>query len=227
MKNNNQNWYILAGLALALLFVAIIFRPLFYILIILGGLLMIFGISFFIINFLWKLGKTNTKDLDIESSLERQLVQCKEQILKNKSEIRDIQRAIDELESGFDNDLELLEKNRRKSKQILAGFYKELELRKAKMDFYQVCKTKLQTLSYNHNFSKELASKQQKLSELQEDHFDDIANMETFKTDLEYNKHYMETIETLSLRMLESTSLDSAQQLHLELKEITKELKRL
>ena len=97
MKNNNQNWYILAGLALALLFVAIIFRPLFYILIILGCLLMIFGISFFIINFLWKLGKTNTKDLDIESSLERQLVQCKEQILKNKSEIRDIQRAIDEL----------------------------------------------------------------------------------------------------------------------------------
>ena len=95
------------------------------------------------------------------------------------------------------------------------------------MDFYQVCKTKLETLAYNHKFSKELASKQQKLSELQEDHFDDIANMESFKTDLEYNKHYMETIETLSLRMLESTSLDSAQQLHLELKEITKELKRL
>jgi len=123
--------------------------------------------------------------------------------------------------------LELLEKNRQKSKRILAGFYKELELRKAKIDFYEICQSKLETLNYNHNFSLELASKQKKLNEFQEDHYEDIANMETFKTDLEYNKHYMETIETLSLKMLESTSLDSAQRLQDELKEITKELKRL
>ena len=100
-------------------------------------------------------------------------------------------------------------------------------MRKAKIDFYETCQSKLETLNYNHNFSQDLVSKQKKLNELQEDHFEDIASMETFKTDLEYNKHYMETIETLSLKMLESTSLDSAQRLQLELKEITKELKRL
>lgn len=227
MKHDNQNLSIYAALALALLFIAILFRPLFYILVILGCFLFIAGTLYFVFNFLWKLSKKTKHDFSIEASLERQLVQCNVQIDKNLHEIKEIQKAIDDLETSLDNKLELLEKNRQKSKSILAGFYKELELRKAKIDFYEICKTKLEALYYNHNFSMELALKQKKLSELQEDRHDDIANMETFKTDLEYNKHYMETIETLSLRMLQSTSLDSAQQLHLELKEITKELKRL
>ncbi len=227
MIKDNQNWYAFAALAIAFLFIAVLFRPLFYILIILAGFFAMLGLAFFLFNFLWNLSKKNKHDYSIEASLERQFAQSKEQIIKNKTEIKDIQHAIDDLESSLDNELELLEKNRQKSKRILAGFYRELELRKAKIDFYETCRTKLDTLNYNHNFAKELATKQKKLSELQEDHFDDIANMETFKTDLEYNKHYMETIETLSLRMLESTSLDSAQQLQLELKEITKELKRL
>ena len=227
MNQNNQNWYLLAGLAIVLLFVAIRFRPLFYILIILGGILLFVGLTYFIFNFLWKLRKNHQHDLSIEGSLQRQFEQSKEQILKNKNEIKDIQKDIDELEASLDNNIELIEKNRQKSKKILAGFYKELELRKAKIDFYKTCQTKLETLNYNLNFSQELASKQKKLSELQEDHFDDIANMESFKTDLEYNKYFMESIETLSLRMLESSTLDTAQQLQLELKEITKELKRL
>ena len=227
MRQDNKNWYALATLAIVFLFTAIIFRPLFYILVILGSVLLVLGFAYFLFNFLWQLRKRQTHDESIEASLERQFVQSKEQITKNKNEIKEIQKAIDDLESSLDNKLELLEKNRQKSKSILAGFYKELELRKAKIEFYETCQIKLKTLSYNHNFSQDLASKQKKLSELQEDHFDDIASMETFKTDLEYNKHYMETIETLSLRMLESNSLDSAQQLQLELKEITKELKRL
>ncbi len=227
MKQNNQNWYLLAFLVVIFLFVAIRFRPLFYIVIIIGGVAIALGFLYFIFKFLWKLRIKNLREQSLEGSLERQFEQSREQILKNKNEIIEIQKAIDDLEHSLDNKLELLEKNRKKSKKILAGFYKELELRKAKIDFYETCQTKLDTLQYNHNFSKELTSKQKKLNEFQEDHFNDITDMESFKKDLEYNKYFMETIETLSLRMLESNSLDSAQQLQLELKEITKELKRL
>ncbi len=227
MDRDNQNWYIIAALAVAFLLIALLFRRLLYILLILGGFMIVIGLAFFLLKFLWNFGKKEDIDYSVEASLDRQFAQSKEQINKNKNDLKEIQKAIDDLESSLDNKLELLEKNREKSKRILAGFYKELELRKAKIEFYQICQTKLETLNYNHNISLELASKQKKLSELQEDHFDDIANMETFKTDLEYNKHFMETIETLSLRMLQSNSLDSAQQLQLELKEITKEIKRL
>jgi hypothetical protein len=227
MRRDNQNWYPLAAIAIAILLLSALSRQFFFILLMLFGFLALLGLGYFLFNFLWQLSKKNSYDSSIEGSLERQFVQSKVQIEKNKSEIKEIQKAIDDLESSLDNKLELIEKNRQQSKRILAGFYKELELRKAKIEFYETCKIKLETLNYNHNFSQELASKQQKLSKLQEDHFDDIASMETFKANLEYNKHFMETIETLSLRMLESTSLDSAQQLQLELKEITKELKRL
>ena len=227
MRQDNHNWYAFAGLAIAFLFIALLFRPLFYILVILGGVLAVLGIAYFLFIFIRQLSKKNEHEQSIEISLERQLSQCIDQINKNNNEINKIQKAIDDLESSLDNKLELLEKNRQKSKKILAGFYRELELRKAKIEFYETCQIKLETLNYNHNVSQELTEKQKKLNELQEDHYDDIANMETFKTDLEYNKHYMETIETLALRMLESNSLDSAQQLQLELKEITKELKRL
>ncbi len=227
MSRDKQNWYILAALAIAFLFTAILFRRLFYLLIIFAGVFAVLGSVYFLFKFLWDLSKKNEIYLSIEGDLERQFSQSKEQIAKNKTEIVEIQKAIDELESSLDNKLELLEKNRQKSKKILAGFYKELELRRAKIDFYETCQSKLETLNYNHNFSQELVLKQKKLNELQEDHFEDIASMETFKADLEYNKHYMETIETLSLKMLESTSLDSAQRLQSELKEITKELKRL
>jgi hypothetical protein len=227
MNRNNKNWYPLAAIAIAILLLSVLSRQFFFIILMLFCFLALLGLGYFLFNFLWQLSKKNNYDSSIEGSLERQFAQSKEQIKKNNTEIIEIQKAIDDLESSLDNKLELIEKNRQQSKRILAGFYKELELRKAKIEFYETCQTKLETLNYNHNFSQELTSKQKKLSKLQEDHFDDIANMETFKADLEYNKHFMETIETLSLRMLESTSLDSAQQLQLELKEITKELKRL
>lgn len=227
MKSNNHNWFAYAALAVVFLIVILLFRPLFYISIIFGGILLAVGIVYFIFNFIWKMRKAKRQHESIETILELQLALCIDQIRKNRDEIVDIQKSVDELEDNLDNKPELLENNREKSKKILAGFYKELELRKAKIDFYETCKAKLETLSYNHNFSRELALKQKKLSELQEDHYDDIASMEALKTDLEYNKRYMETIQTLSLRMLESNSIDSAQQLQLELREITKELKRL
>ncbi len=227
MKSNNHNWFAYAALAVVFLIVILLFRPLFYISIIFGGILLAVGIVYFIFNFIWKMRKAKRQHESIETILELQLALCIDQIRKNRDEIVDIQKSVDELEDNLDNKPELLENNREKSKKILAGFYKELELRKAKIDFYGTCKAKLETLSYNHNYSRELALKQKKLSELQEDHYDDIASMEALKTDLEYNKRYMETIQTLSLRMLESNSIDSAQQLQLELREITKELKRL
>lgn len=227
MKQKNQTWTIIAVIAAAFLLVAVIYRPLFFSLMIVAGIMIILGSIFFLINYLWNLRKKDDFQTSVDDSLDRQFSICTEQIQKNNREIKDIRKNIKDLESSLDQDLELMDNYRQESKRILAGFYKELDLRKAKIDFYQTCKVKLETLQYNHNFSEKLAQKQRKLNELQEEHYEDLANMETFKTTLEYNKHYMETIETLSLRMLESNSLDSAQQLQLELKEITKELRRM
>ena len=164
---------------------------------------------------------------EVTASIEGQLQMCRNEIAKNRKEISEINNSIFDIESTLDKNESLHVQNREESKRILAGFYRELDLRKAKLEFYELCRSKLDSLLANFEFSKKLESKQAKLNELKEAHHDDIAKMEVLRSDLEYNLRYIETIEVLSLRMLESNSLDSANQLQLELKEITKELRGL
>jgi len=54
-----------------------------------------------------------------------------------------------------------------------------------------------------------------------------LAEMERLRSDMEYDRTYVDTINELSLRMKESTTLDSVQALHKELILITKELRDL
>ena len=56
---------------------------------------------------------------------------------------------------------------------------------------------------------------------------EDLAEMEKLRSDMEYDRTYIDTINDLSRRMTESTTLDSAQALFKELKLITKELRDL
>ena len=51
--------------------------------------------------------------------------------------------------------------------------------------------------------------------------------MEGVKSFLDYEKTYIETIDELSLKMLESRSVANAEVLKLELVEMTKELREL
>ncbi|MDX1666171.1 MAG: hypothetical protein R3350_03030, partial [Saprospiraceae bacterium] len=60
-----------------------------------------------------------------------------------------------------------------------------------------------------------------------EDNYEELAELEELKADVESDVFYLDTIERLSLRMLESNSLDDARGLKLELEEMTKELDEL
>ena len=65
------------------------------------------------------------------------------------------------------------------------------------------------------------------LQELQENQYEELASMESLKTNLEHEVVYLRTIDQLSLRMLKSQSLQEAESLRLELIEVTNELKNL
>ena len=65
------------------------------------------------------------------------------------------------------------------------------------------------------------------LRKLKENNYDSLADLEEVKSNLEYNQEYVETIDKLSLRMLETNDLDGAETLNLELKEMTKALREL
>lgn len=226
--NNKETYLVPAAIGIAvLLLLGLVFRPIFFIVLIIAVVLTFFLTSYWIITNFRSASQEKKRENGVDGIIDRQLKLCGAELKKNRGEIREINQNIKELESSLDRSDELILENRKGRKRILAGFYRELELRKSKIEFYDVCKGKLDTLLYNHQFSKKLEEKQNRLNELREEHHEDLAIMESLRTELEYNKHYLETIEVLSLKMLESNTLDTAQSLHEELKEITRELRRL
>ncbi len=167
------------------------------------------------------LGKT------IPGGIQQNLERCNVQIEKNGAEVDGIKKEIADIQSKLDTDLNIRAETKRESLDLIAAFKEQLKLRSARLDFYFKCKEKLNTILYNHELRETLMGKRKVLEELKQHDYDDIARMETLKSDIAYDLQYMKTIEGLSLKMLDSTNLDDANDLQLELEELTRELRKL
>ena len=185
------------------------------------------GSIYFFIKYWRDQKETKKYDNSMNGSIAQNLTLCKEQITKNQEEMIEIQDNINDLNDTLDDKMNINENTMLESEQLIMGFERELDLRKAKVDFYKICLDKIKNIQFNQKLVEKLANKKEKLKRFQEEHFEDLAEMEQLRSDMEYNKSYMETINRLSLKMAESTSLSSAQELHDELKLITKELRDL
>ena len=153
--------------------------------------------------------------------------QCDSQIARHKEEIEDIKKNIEELESKLTYSTALKEETIKESRRIIAGFKTELQLRETKLNFYKTCKGKIKSILDNHKLTEDLVKKQEKLNKLQEQNYDDLATMESLKSEVEMDRHYVDSIEELSLKMLDINSIESAEAVQMELIEMTKSLKDL
>jgi len=106
----------------------------------------------------------------------------------------------------------------------LRGFQSELKLRHAKASFYRRCIQKLQHMLHNQEVAESLASKKEELRRLQEERYEDIADLEELKSTIEMDTLHLKTIDELSSRMLESNTLDHALSLKNELEQMTRDL---
>jgi hypothetical protein len=97
-------------------------------------------------------------------------------------------------------------------------------LRKAKIDFFRSAKKKLYHLQRNKQLDQTIASKEEELKRLKEHHYDDLADMEALRSDMELETLYLDTIESLSLQLHESTTPERINELQRELEEMTKDL---
>ena len=185
------------------------------------------GSIYFFVKYWNDQRKVKAFENSMEGSISQNLKLCEDQILKNQNEMIEIQENINELKDSMDDKMEINETTKYESEMLVKGFERELDLRNAKLEFYKTCKEKIVNIQFNQKLTQKLNNKKEKLRKLQEDHFDDLAEMEQLRSDMDYNKSYMETINRLSLKMVESTSLSSAQELHDELRLISKEMKDL
>lgn len=161
-----------------------------------------------------------------EGRVAQRLENCKKELTAHQKEIADINQDIFELQQSLKSK-NLNSDTRRESERLLNDFRTELNLRQTKVEFYQTCQQKLTTLLDNQKMTNQLASKRKKLNQLRERNYEDLAQMEGMKSEMEDDQFYLDSIDRLSLRILESDSVNSAETLQLELREITKELRRL
>ncbi|MFK8103517.1 MAG: hypothetical protein AB8G15_13370 [Saprospiraceae bacterium] len=212
---------IVGGMVVVALFVRTFFWAVFFALILAG----IISGSYYLI----RKAKTRAKHQpnSPQAKIEAHLKWSTTQTEKNLSEIDEIKMSIQELKKNINPTYQINERALKEHQRILAGFEDQLQLRKTKLEFYEACQQKLETLQYNYQLTKDLANKQKRLSELQENHYEDIASMERLKSDFEYDQDFLQNIEMLSLKVLASNSIDSAKELQVELMEMTKEIKKL
>ena len=155
--------------------------------------------------------------------IETRIAECQARIRENERELNDILDSITALNQHLKAPTETLPRTRAETERLLASYEQEKLLRERKIEFYRQCITKLQRMQRNHQLTQTLESEQEKLKRLQERHYDDIADLENLRTTLEYEQRYLETIDALSLRMLQSESPRDAQLLYRELDELTRD----
>ena len=215
----------LIAIFITIMIMGLVFRQFAFIFFMAVLLATLIGSIYFFVKYWRDQNKTKAFNSSMEGTISHNLKLCDDQIVKNQEELIEIQENINELKDSLDDKMNINETTMTESEMLIKGFERELDLRKAKLDFYGICREKIKNVQFNQELGQKLAHKKEKLKRLQEEHFEDLAEMEKLRSDMDYNKSYIDTINRLSLKMVESTSLSSAQELHDELKLITKELR--
>lgn len=183
--------------------------------------------TFVLFDYFAKMQKRKAYANSIEGTVAKKLKQCRTEIANIQKEKLTVEKDIQELEEQLRASQNISAPTIQETKRLIAAFRKELDLRNTKIEFYQTCINKLQALLHNHQLSKNLEVKQEKLKQLREKNQDDIVDFEELKNTLTFEQTYISTIDELSYRMLESNSLQDAQAVQLELENITQELRKL
>ncbi len=162
-----------------------------------------------------------------QGRIHRKLEQFRKSLQDNEAEMQEIRANIQELEQKVASTTGISDNYRRESGVLLAAFRSEHKLRQEKARFYESGVRKLQSLLNNLQLAEEIETKKERLRELRENHYEELARLEEMKSDLELDTTYLDTIEELSTRLLESRNVDDAEHLRLELEEMTRELDEL
>jgi len=194
---------------------------LFLMLLIIAGL--VFGIYF-----LWQAFQKRRAERRRESTLEgkayTKMKHCEEQISRNEQEANEVKKSIFELRKQLEGVEEVSPRKKAEANRLMKEFESELRLRHAKIDFFRAAKRKLERIQRNKLLDETLSAKEEELKRLKEGHYEDLADMEALRSDMELETLYLDTIESLSIKMDQSKSMESVKSLQRELEEMTRDL---
>ncbi len=152
---------------------------------------------------------------------------CRELYDENQLQLETIRNDIRELREKLGDGRQLSLANKQESERLLKAFEREYRLRQTKEGFFKTCIEKLENLLFNQQMSEEIEAKKRRLLELQEDKYEELAELEALRYDLESDSYYVDAIDELSQKMIESRDYEQASGLQLELEKMTESIKRL
>ncbi len=227
MKGSSQNWiwWLLGGIVFIVFFRFIfLFRVLFLFVFPMVGLIAL-GVFF------WRRWQKRNQErafsLTKEGKVQQRLDQCRNLYHANEEEREKIEKNIEELETQLQNGQGLSLTNRRELEDLLREFKREYQVRASKARFFRSCTDKLEILLRNYETARALDDKREALRQLKENNYEELAELEAVRFDLEKDLVYLETIDELSERMIRIDSPEAASGLQLELEKMTNELNRL
>jgi hypothetical protein len=212
------------GLLLLLFTAAIVARPLFLVFCV----VLVFVFIYF--NYSKeekKLEEAVVLDSPALRDIRQSLTECATELTKLEKEVRDINDEISDMQLHLKTADELHPEALVEARILISRFEEQLILRKTKITFYKICRQKLDSLKANHELALTLENKQKKLRKYQENQYEELANMESLRSNLEREVLYLKTINQLSNRMLSNQSLQEAEALKSELVAVTEELRRI
>lgn len=198
---------------LALLFLVRVFPPLrllllFFIIVSLAGTLI-----YFMLQATQQRRERRNFLNSVEGKISARIHACEEQLHAYENECQKIDNHIEQLRdrlAGTQLPGEILQ---RETARLIAGFEQERALRRAKIDFFQDCIDKLEKLIQRHRLSEELERKKAELDTLREKQYDDLAELEHLRWDIEREETYLQTIAELTHQARRTDTVD--QTLHL------------
>ena len=196
---------------------AMAYRFMFLILLVIAGLALA---AYSIYN--WRQRKKHLASPEGKAEMRIQI--CQQEIEKIEQELIGVEKELAELRQDLLKAQSPTDKA--KAEKLIKGFESERNIRKAKILFLNTAVHKLQAMLQKRQLKQELEDKQEKLQALQEGHYEDIAELEALRSDLEMDAFLLDDIETLSLETLQSNSLDRIELLRAELENMTNDLNR-
>lgn len=159
--------------------------------------------------------------------IDRRKAWCRSQLQRHQREIAEIKRSMEDLYHRLDQGKALSQKQRDELRRLLHEYRAELDLRHAKVAFYQACIEKLDMLQQHLDLTETLLEKKARLKAMREADQEELADLEALKKDIALDKSWLQSFEQLTQRIEQSHTLDDARSIQLELEEMTRELEDL
>jgi uncharacterized protein HemX len=170
--------------------------------------------------------KAQKRALTVEGKAEVKIQHCDEQIEKNEKEAEQVKKSLIDLRKQMSEAESLSERKQAEATRLIGAFESELKLRQAKIAFFRAAREKLVQIQRSKMLDETISSKEEELRLLKEGHYEDLADMEALRSDMEMETLYLDTIDSLTVKTNQSKSMESVQSLQRELEEMTRGLKK-